>query len=146
MDQSTLKNLKHYFSSEDSSIITSKKDFDTSLPFPRPKLLLVWLENPNIRNLLPIEIHDQGKLGSLNWLKESMLSYRLSVILVGIYFIMISPSIIFFRRLGKVHDHKIKQQSIIAVKYTIILKIILLKLDTRHPDYKAKFNYENIIK
>lgn len=101
-----IENLKNYFSSKDSYIITSKKDFDTSLPFPRPQLLIKWLEDPNVRNLLPIEIYDQGKLGSLNWFKESILYYRFGFILVGIYFVIILPSIIFFKRLAKIHDNE----------------------------------------
>lgn len=93
------ENLKEYFSTGDSEIITDRKKFDRALPFSRPNLLLKWLDDPAIRNIIPIELYDQGKHGSMTWLREALLSNGLTIIYLGIFFLIIFPAISFFKRI-----------------------------------------------
>jgi hypothetical protein len=94
-----VENLRDYFSTGDPEIITARSEYDPSLPFPRPKLLLPWLDDPAIRNLFPVELYDQGKYGSMVWFREGALSNGVRIVYIGIFLLLIHPFLSFSRRM-----------------------------------------------
>jgi len=88
-----------YLSTGDPKIINSYEAYDQGLPFPIPRILLQWLDDPAVLDFLPLELHENEKSGSISWLRKDLLANGISVAFIGIFLLLLLPLLLFFKRI-----------------------------------------------
>jgi len=61
------------------------------IPFPDPRQLQEWLDDPIIKRMLPIELSPHGRSGNLAWLRDSLVQNGIIFPFIGLFLLLIVP-------------------------------------------------------